>query len=141
MSLGRNTNEGKKLKYIVDEVEKREEEIASLKVEIKDLKNAAPEQCGISAKTITKMVKERAFSDADRKAQMQLEDETDRARHALGMQLDMDLRGGKDVDPFDAGNKKPAKEAKKSQAKKARDKYNRPVKQPDGDDDKPTLQM
>ena len=138
MSLGQNTNEGKKLKYIVDEVEKREEEIAGLKVQIKDLKNAAPEQCGISAKTITKMVKERAFSDADRKAQMQLEDEVDRARHALGMQLDMDLRGGKVDEPSD---KKPAKEAKKSQAKKARDKYNKPVKQPDGDDDKPTLQM
>ena len=138
MSLGQNTKEGEKLRYIVDEVEKHEGEIADLKVKIKDLKNAAPEQCGISAKTITKMVKERAFSDADRKAQMLLEDEIDRARHALGMQLDMDLRGGKVDEPSD---KKPAKEAKKSQAKKARDKYNRPVKQPDGDDDKPTLQM
>lgn len=139
MSLGNNTEEGKKLKYIVDEVAKREEEIKGLREEIKDLKNAAPERCGISAKTVTQMVRELAFSDADRKARLVLEQEIDQARHALDMQLDMPLRGGKVAkDAKPGGGKKPAKSAKKSQRAKAQDKYNKPVKQPG--DEQPTLQ-
>lgn len=84
-------NAKKKLEYIVERHAQLAKEIKGLKFEQKELEDSAPEQCGVSAKTVKQLSKESNWSDVEREKQRQREEELDAARAALGMLADTPL--------------------------------------------------
>src|SRR5262245_52148411 len=85
------TDEKKKLKHIVDECRKLEDEIEAAKEKQKELQNAAWEKCGMRPNVIKQLVKEQGWDEVKRMAQRQLEDSLDCCRQALGLLADLPL--------------------------------------------------
>lgn len=81
----------KKLEHIVTRVAEIKERMKEENEEIKELCTEAVEKCGVSAKVVKQLAKEKNWNEIERMAQALLEEELDKCRAALGMLADLPL--------------------------------------------------
>jgi len=113
VALKVGTPENKQLADLVDAMYQLKGKIKDLQDDFKRLAGSAWEKFEVDGDVVKQMVKEKDWTDKKRAKQKVFEDGCSDVRHALGMQLDMELKGGKD-------KKKAKSAAKKPQASKSK---------------------
>ena len=86
-----NTEDRKRLDYIVGELARLDGERKDLAEQMKELIDAAYDDLGVSRKVVKRLAKERGWTSLEREEQKMLEEELDMMRSALGMLADTPL--------------------------------------------------
>ncbi len=107
------TPENKQLHELVDRCHQLKHEIKDKQTELKRLQSSAWEKFEVDKAVVAQMVTEMDWDDKKRAKRKVFEEGCADVRHALGLQLDMELKGGK-------AKKKSKSATKKPQASKAR---------------------
>ncbi len=101
------TQENKQLSDLVDQCYQLKNQIADLQAEKKRLEESAWEKFEVDKAVVKQMTVEKDWDDKKRAKRKVFEEGCADVRHALGMQLDMDLKGGKTKKKAKAAAKKP----------------------------------